>query len=80
MDAEALKLLGKFIGAGLASVGMGAAAIGVGLIFAAAINGMARNPAQADNLKPFAFVAMAFAEFMGIVAIAVAMLLLFAIK
>lgn len=77
MDAEALKIIGKFIGAGLATTGMGGAAIGIGLIFAAALNGMARNPAQEGKIKVFAFLGMALAEFMGIVSILVALLLLF---
>lgn len=80
MDAESLRLLGKFVGAGLATMGMGGAAIGIGLIFAAALNGIARNPAQEGKLKGFAFLGMALAEFMGIVSALVAMLLLFALK
>ena len=78
MDLEAAKYLGKFIGAGLATFGMMGAAIGVGMIFAAALNGIARNPAQEGKLKGFAFVGMALSEAMGVFSFLIAILLFFA--
>lgn len=77
MDVEAMKLMGKYLGAGIASIGMMGAAIGVGLIFAAALNGIARNPSQEAKIRGLAFVGMALAEAMGIFAFLVAALLLF---
>ena len=38
----------KFIGAGLAAIGMGASAIGVGLIFGNFLSGVLRNPTASD--------------------------------
>jgi F-type H+-transporting ATPase subunit c len=76
MDAEALKLMGKFIGMGLTTFGMLGAAIGVGLIFAAALNGIARNPSQEGKIKGFAFIGMALAEFMGLLAFVVAIMVM----
>lgn len=80
MDAEALKLLGKYIGAGVTTFGMLGAAIGVGLIFAAALNGIARNPSQEGKIKGFALMGMALAEFMGLLAFVVAILILYVVK
>lgn len=80
MDAEALKLLGKYIGAGLTTAGMCGAAIGIGLIFAAALNGIARNPAQEGKIKGFAFMGMALAEFMGLLSFVVTILILYVVK
>ncbi|MEI7669167.1 MAG: ATP synthase subunit C family protein [Pseudomonadota bacterium] len=80
MEAEALKLLGKYLGAGFTTLGMLGAAIGVGLIFAAALNGIARNPSQEGKIKGFALVGMALAEFMGLLAFVVAILILFVVK
>ena len=80
MDAEALKLLGKYLGAGLTTFGMLGAAIGVGLIFSSAINGIARNPATEARLKAVAFLGMALAEFMGLLAFAIAILILYVVK
>lgn len=80
MDAEALKLLGKYLGAGLTTFGMLGAAIGVGLIFAAAVTGIARNPATEGKIKGFALLGMAIAEFMGLLAFVVAILILYVVK
>lgn len=80
MDATALTLLGKYLGAGLTTFGMLGAAIGVGLIFAAALAGIARNPAQEGKIKGFALMGMALAEFMGLLAFVVAILILYVVK
>ncbi len=69
----------KFIGAGLTVFGMLGAAIGVGNIFGAALNGIARNPSAEGKIKTFALIGAAFAEFMGLLALLVAILLLFVV-
>jgi len=73
-------LLGKYIGAGIATLGMLGAAIGVGLIFSAALQGIARNPAKEGSIKGFALLGMALAEFMGLLAFVVAILILYVVK
>jgi F0F1-type ATP synthase membrane subunit c/vacuolar-type H+-ATPase subunit K len=73
-------LLGKYIGAGLATLGMLGAAIGVGIIFSAALQGIARNPAKEGSIKGFALLGMALAEFMGLLAFVVAILILYVVK
>lgn len=80
ITVDATVLLGKYIGAGLATFGMLGAAIGVGLIFAAALNGIARNPAKEGSIKGFALLGMALAEFMGLLAFVVAILILYVVK
>jgi F0F1-type ATP synthase membrane subunit c/vacuolar-type H+-ATPase subunit K len=79
-STTATVLLGKYIGAGLATFGMLGAAIGVGIIFAAALNGIARNPAKEGSIKGFALLGMALAEFMGLLAFVVAILILYVVK
>ncbi|MFO0388794.1 MAG: ATP synthase subunit C family protein [Alphaproteobacteria bacterium] len=79
-NPEATILVGKFIGAGLTVFGMLGAAIGVGMIFAAALNGIARNPSKESSIKGLAMLGMALAEFMGILAFAVAMMIFFVVK
>lgn len=79
-NPEATILMGKFIGAGLTALGMLGAAIGVGIIFAAALNGIARNPSKEGSIKGLAMLGMALAEFMGILAFAVAMMIFFVVK
>ena len=70
----------KYVGAGLACFAMLGAAIGVGNIFAALLAGIARNPAAKGSLMTPAFIGAAFAEFMGLLALVVAMVLIFVVK
>ena len=79
-SALATTLLGKYIGAGLATLGMLGAAIGVGIIFSAALQGIARNPGKEGSIKGFALLGMALAEFMGLLAFVVAILILYVVK
>ena len=75
MEAEAA----KYIGAGLATLGMIGSAIGVGNIFGNFLNGALRNPSAAAGQTATLFIGMAFAEALGIFAFLVALLLLFAV-
>ena len=70
----------KFIGAGLASLGMGLAAIGVGNIFGNFLSGALRNPSAADGQFGRAFIGDALAEGLGIFCFVVALVLLFVVK
>lgn len=69
--------LGQAIGAGLASIGMGGAAIGVGNVFAAYLSGALRNPSAASSQTATLFIGMALAEALGIFSFLVALLLMF---
>ncbi|WPX96021.1 F0F1 ATP synthase subunit C [Candidatus Bandiella euplotis] len=73
MELEAL----KYIGVGLSSIGMLGAAIGIGNIFSALLNGIARNPSAEDKLMKSAFIGAGLAEAMGLFAFLIALLLLF---
>ncbi len=57
------------VGYGLSAIGPG---IGVGLIFAAYINGVARQPEARGMLQPIAFLGFALAEALAIFGIALA--------
>jgi len=70
--------MGKLIGAGLASVGMGTAAIGVGIIIGNFLSGALRNPSAAPGQIGMLFIGIAFAEAFGIFSFLVALLLMFA--
>lgn len=73
MELEAAKL----IAAGLMSFSMLGAAIGVGLIFAAMLQGVARNPSALDKMKTWTFIGMALSEAMGIFGLGLAAYLIF---
>lgn len=66
----------KLIGMGLATLGMIGAAIGVGLVFSSLIAGIARNPSTEGKLTKYAFIGAAFAEFMGLLAFVVAIMIM----
>ena len=69
---------GKYIGAGLACIGMAGAAIGVGNVAANYLAGALRNPSAAASQTATLFIGMALAEALGIFSFLVALLLLFA--
>ena len=69
----------KYIGAGIACIGMAGAAMGVGSIFANFLSGALRNPSASDSQFGRAFIGAALAEGLGIFAFLVAILLLFVI-
>lgn len=59
----------NMIGYGLAAVGPG---IGIGLIFAAYINGVARQPEAQGRLQVIAFIGFALTEALAIIGIGLA--------
>jgi F-type H+-transporting ATPase subunit c len=62
----------NMIGYGLAAIGPG---VGIGLIFAAYINGVARQPEAQSRLQAIAILGFALAEALAIIGIALAFVL-----
>ena len=58
--------LGQFLGAGLAGVGTGLAALGVGNVAGNYLAGALRNPSAAASQTATLFIGLAFAEALGI--------------
>ena len=73
MDLVAL----KYIGVGLLSIGMAAAALAIGNIFSGFFNSISRNPSAADKIEKYIYIAVGLAEAMGIFAVLLAFLILF---
>ena len=73
MDAEAA----KYIGAGLATLGMIGSAVGVGNIFGQFLSGALRNPSAAGGQVGNLFVGAALAEALGILAFVLGVLMIF---
>lgn len=67
----------EYIGVGLTSLGLLGAAIGVGMIVAAMLNGVARNPSAEAKLSKYMFIGAALSEAMGLFAFVIAILLMF---
>jgi F-type H+-transporting ATPase subunit c len=68
----------QVIGAGLAAIGVGAAAAGVGNVFGSFLQGALRNPAAAGGQTGTLCIGFAAAELLGLMAFAVAMIILYA--
>jgi F-type H+-transporting ATPase subunit c len=67
----------KSIGSGLATIGVTGAGIGIGLVFAAYISAVGRNPESEKRLFPYTILGFALAEAIALFALMVAFLILF---
>jgi F-type H+-transporting ATPase subunit c len=68
----------KLIGAGLATIALAGAAIGIGLIFGSLIQGTSRNPSLRRELFNTAILGFALTEAMGLFALMMALIFLYA--
>jgi len=71
-------LASKNVGAGLATVGLVGAGIGVGVVFGCLISAVARNPQLNQQLFGYAILGFALTEAVGLLALMMAFLILFA--
>lgn len=67
----------KAVGAGLAAVGMIGPGIGIGILGAAALNAIGRNPEARGAIQTNMILGIAFAEAVAIYALIVAILVVF---
>ncbi|MEM9496101.1 MAG: ATP F0F1 synthase subunit C [Pseudomonadota bacterium] len=72
MEADAAKL----IGAGIATIPLAGAGLGLGLIFGNFLAGAFRNPSASAANQPTMLLAFALTEFTGLLGFVVAMLIL----
>ncbi|UFX98424.1 ATP synthase subunit C family protein [Candidatus Gromoviella agglomerans] len=73
MDLESARM----IGAGLAVFGLLGVGIGIGNIFSALIQAIARNPDVKKNVMPIGFMGFALTEAVALFAMLIAFLILF---
>lgn len=69
----------KYVGAGLSTLGMIGAAIGVGNIFASFLDAAMRNPSAAPQQTGNLFIGMALAEALGLFAFVIGIIILFVV-
>ena len=72
--AQTLVVGFKYIGAGLATLGMIGAGIGLGILFGNFYLGALRNPSAAKTQQTNLFIGMALTEALGIFAFVIALL------
>jgi len=67
----------KYIGAGLATIGVVGAGAGIGIVFAGLLLSLSRNPNRENRLVQLTLLGFALAEAMGLLAIMMAFLILY---
>jgi F-type H+-transporting ATPase subunit c len=67
----------KYIGAGLATIGVVGAGAGIGIVFAGLLLALSRNPAKEARLMQIVLLGFALTEAMGLLAIMMAFLILY---
>ena len=67
----------KYIGAGLAAIGVAGAGVGIGTIFAALVNSVARNPSARNQVFGLGILGFALTEAVALYALLISFLLLF---
>lgn len=68
----------KLIGAGLATIGLAGAGVGIGIVFGSLMSAVSRNPQMSRTLMGYAILGFALTEAMGLFALMMAFLILFA--
>jgi|TARA_B110000967_G_C18901403_1_gene575562 F-type H+-transporting ATPase subunit c len=69
----------KFLGAGLATIGLAGAGVGIGTVFGALVVGVSRNPSLRDELFKLAILGFALTEAIALFSLMMAFLILFAL-
>jgi len=75
--ADAYIVGSKLIGAGLATIGLVGAGMGVGVVFGSLINAVSRNPSVKAELFRYAILGFALTEAVGLLALMMSFLILF---
>ena len=68
----------KFLGAGLATIGLSGAGVGIGTVFGSLVSSIARNPSLQQELTRTAILGFALTEAIALFALMMAFLILFA--
>ena len=69
----------KFVGAGIATIGLAGAGVGIGVVFSALILGISRNPSLKDEMFKMALLGFALTEAIALFVLMIVFLLLFAV-
>jgi F-type H+-transporting ATPase subunit c len=67
----------KFVGSGLATIGLVGAGVGVGIVFGCFVISLSRNPQLEKQLFSYAILGFALTEAVGLLALMMAFLILF---
>lgn len=68
----------KLVGAGLATIGVTGAGVGIGVVFSSLVLGISRNPNQFNRMFTYAILGFALTEAIALFSLMMAFLILFA--
>lgn len=72
-----LVLLGKYVGAGIAAVGVAGSGVGIGIVFGSLILAYSRHPSLEKKLFSYAILGFALTEAIALFALMISFLILF---
>lgn len=67
----------KYIGAGLATLGLAGAAVGIGVVFAGLMLAFARTPGEKSEIFRYAILGFALTEAMGLISLMLSLMMLY---
>ena len=67
----------KLIGAGLATISLGGAGVGIGFVFAGFLNALSRNPKEENKLFSYTLLGFALTEAIALFGLMIVFLILF---
>ena len=73
-------LYAKCIGAGLATIGVAGAGVGIGVVFGCFLIGISRNPSMERQMFVYAFLGFALSEATALFSLMVAFLILYGVN
>lgn len=76
---EVYLTIGRIAGAAIATLVIFGVAQGMGRVVSSAVESIARNPSASGDIQKFAILGMAFTEALGLFALFVVLLILFAV-
>jgi F-type H+-transporting ATPase subunit c len=72
-------LAAKYIGAGLSTISLAGSGVGIGIVFASLISGLARNPSLVKQLFVYTILGFALTEAIALFGLMMAFLILFGV-
>lgn len=77
MDIDSIVLASHQIGAGLATIGVAGAGVGIGNLFGSFVSAVGRNPAARDKMFRDVLLGFALTEAVALYALVIALIILF---
>jgi len=67
----------KYVGAGIATIGLAGAGVGIGVVFSALVIGISRNPSMKDEMFKMAIFGFAMTEAIALFVLMIVLMIIF---